>query len=584
MIPACFVTLDKIPLTANGKVDRKALPDPGLEGRSEYIAPRNEVEKKLVEIWRGVLGLGDEPSIGIDDNFFDLGGHSLRATILAAKIYKKLGMKIPLTEIFKSPTIRGLSKNIPDAAEGKYIPLKSTEKREYYHLSSLQKRFYILSQMRGIGTSYNFVNVMTLEGMLRRSCMEEAFQLLIQRHESLRTSFELREGEVVQRIRPAAEIDFSVEFQEKYESEPFIEEEIQQIIQAFSKPFDLSQPPLLRVKLVKMSYREHLLFFDMHHIISDGTSIGILVRDLVSFYQGKKISLLRLEYKDFCQWQNSSEGQETIKQQENYWLDLFKEEGPQLALFTDYERPAVQSFAGEAIYFSLEKEIKEKIDRLIRDSGATLYMILLAVYNILLSKYSGQEDIVVGTPIAGRQHADFENVIGLFINVLAMRNFPGADKTFLQFLNEVKENTLQAYQNQQYPFGHLLEKLGRIKEVSRNPLFDVELAVQNMEIPEFRLEGLRLAPYESYTYQISQVDVALYAAEAEGGDTIHANMLYCSALFKRETIERFIASFKEILSAVLENRNLLLRDIHIVHDFAVVESSAYQGESVDFDF
>jgi non-ribosomal peptide synthetase component F len=165
-----------------------------------------------------------------------------------------------------------------------------------------------------------------------------------------------------------------------------------------------------------------------------------------------------------------------------------------------------------------------------------------------------------------------------------MRNFPGADKTFLQFLNEVRENTLQAFQNQQYPFGHLLEKLGQMKEVSRNPLFDVELAVQNMEIPGFRLEGLRLAPYESYTSQISQVDVALYAAEAEAGDTIHVNMFYCTALFKRETIERFIASFKEILSAVLENRNLRLKDIHIVHDFAEVKPNVYQGESLDFDF
>jgi hypothetical protein len=386
---------------------------------------------------------------------------------------------------------------------------------------------------------------------------------------------------VVQRVHPHQHIEFALKYYEAPQVEPG-DKKIQHIIKKFIKPFDLNRAPLLKVGLIRCTREKHLVLFDIHHIISDGTSMGNLVRDVVSFYNANPMPRLRVQYKEFALWQNSSRGQTLIKEQEIYWLKRFKGKIPRLSIYTDYKRPAAQRFEGNSIDFSLEKEIKQRIDQMKQETGTTLYMVLLTVFTILLSKYSRQEDIVVGTPIAGRQHLEFENIIGLFINALPMRNFPTATKTFLQFLQEVKENTLQAFQNQQYPFGDLLKKLGLMKEINRNPLFDVELAVQNLETWEVQIQNLRFAPYKLFTPKVSQVDMTFNVFETN--ETIQVNLIYCTALFKPETMQRLINSFKEILSAVLENRDIQLKDIHILHDLDRIESNQYHDKTMEFDF
>jgi len=587
MIPSYVMTLKEIPLTANGKIDRKKLPPPQITPTAKYSQPRNQVEKKLAEIWLDILSTDASHSSqfnsspGIDDDFFELGGHSLKATVLAAKIHKEWGVKIPIADIFKKPTIRGLAKIIRETSANTSVSIEPTEERTYYPASSLQKRLYILQQIKGVGTAYHIPYILKVDGLLKKNNLGKAFQYLIRRHESLRTSFEMIGNQVVQRIHPQHHIDFALNYHETSGDEPG-EKKVQQIIQDFVKPFDLNQAPLLRVGLIKCSPGKHLLLLDIHHIISDGTSMTILVRDVVSFYKGSLIPSLRIQYKDFALWQNSSKGQAVIKEQETYWLRRFNGEIPQLKMYTDYPRPQIQHFEGDTVHFTLGKDIKTKTRQLNRDTGTTLYMVFLAVFNILLSRYSNQEDIIIGTPIAGREYTDFHNIIGLFINTLPMRNFPMPDKIFLQFLQEVKENTLQAFQNQQYPFGNLLEKLGLMKEISRNPLYDVELAVQNMEATEIRLQHLNFSPYESSISTMSQVDMTFNIMET--ADTIAGNVIYCQALFKPETMQRMINSFKEILSAVLENRDIQLKDIHIVHDLDRIGSNEYHDKTMEFDF
>jgi hypothetical protein len=330
--------------------------------------------------------------------------------------------------------------------------------------------------------------------------------------------------------------------------------------------------------LEELSPGKHLFLYDIHHIISDGTSRGIFLRDFMSCYEGKEKDLpeLRIQYKDFCCWQNSG-----FEKKEKYWLERFSGEIPKLNIYTDFPRPAVQDFAGDRILFTMEKEGSQRIKEFMKETGTTLYMVLLAVYNVLLGRYSGQEDIIVGAPTAGREHVDVENVIGVFINALAMRNFPQRDKTFLEFLSEVKKNTVDAYENQGYPFGDLLEKVIEIEDYSRNPIFQAELLVQNMEMPGLKLEGLRFTPYE-HPYSAAQVDLALEVWETDDG--ILFNLVYCTALFKKDTMERFSACFREILAVVPDNPGVKLQDIRLSHELQFTKPDVYRETQTDFEF
>jgi non-ribosomal peptide synthetase component F len=309
--------------------------------------------------------------------------------------------------------------------------------------------------------------------------------------------------------------------------------------------------------------------------------MGILIRDMVNFYEGKELPPLPIQYKDFSQWFNSPGGQEAIAGQEAYWLGQFEGKLPVSNMYTDYPRPPIQSFTGDNITFSMGEELTLKIKRLMPETGTTLFMALLAGLNILLSAYTGQEDIVVGAPIAGRMNDDFKDIIALFINALPTRNFPRKDKTFSRFLAELKENTINAYENQLYPFAALLEKLDIEKDLSRNPLFDVELVVLNMEIPTLEIEGLRFMPYD-YKWGVSQLDIDLYVSETE--KDIWVNLFYCTEIFKKETMEGFIAFYKEILSTVSDNKEIKLQDIRMPHNLAAAQSSGVEDDGDGFGF
>ncbi|MCP5102870.1 MAG: non-ribosomal peptide synthetase, partial [bacterium] len=463
MVPAYFVVMEKMPLNPNGKVDRKALPEPDRTAGGDYVPPRDEKEKILVNIWSELLGV-DCGRIGIHDNFFQLGGHSLKAAGLVGRIHKAFSVEIPIAELFQAPTIKGVSDYMEKTRESIYSSLTPVEKRAYYALSSVQERLFFIHQVAPSAVTYNLPAVMKLEGSVDRERFERAFKQLIRRHESLRTSFEIIGAEPVQIIHKSVEFEI-----EHYD---FTGEGETGDLSRVVRPFELSLPPLLRVGLGEIREDGYLLVVDMHHIISDGVSMGIFIKEFTALYCLEPLPGLQLQYKDFSHWQNNLAASGEFKAQEIFWQEQFKGEIPVLNLPTDYPRSSVQQFTGSRIDFEIGSGETAGLKQLALESGSTLYMVLFALFNLFLSKLSSQEDIVVGTAAAGRRRHDLKDIIGMFVNILALRTDTSGLKAFPDFLLEVKDNLLAAFENQDYQYEELVETLEIERDLSRNPLFD----------------------------------------------------------------------------------------------------------------
>ncbi|MCP4151177.1 MAG: AMP-binding protein, partial [bacterium] len=591
MIPTFFIKLEKIPLTSNGKANRKALAQiqiPNLKSPKSYQAPRNKIEEKLNRIWADILDL-QKQDISIDDNFFDIGGHSLRATIMASKIHKEFNVKLPLTEIFKNPSIRPLSDTIKKYAEDKYIAIETVEKKEYYVLSSPQKRLYVLHQMEPESTAYNMPFTVPLLKDTDPVKLQAVFKKLIRRHESLRTSFHMlpvTPGGVnpitsggapitsagdpitsggdpvtpnnqypitnnsfeipVQKLHD--EVEFEIEY---YKPGPAHQEtgtgerkHPKDVGSKFFRPFELSKAPLLRVGIIEPTAKGNdnqngIMMLDMHHIITDGTSQEVLLDDFLAIHAEKNLPTIKHQYKDYAEWQNSREQKELVKQQGQYWMDRFSGELPVLNLPTDYQRPLNQRFEGHTIAFELNKEEIANLKTAAKENETTLYMAILSSYTIVLSKLSGQQDIIVGTPTAGRRHTDLENIIGMFVNTLGMRNYPHGEKTVKEYLKELKENTLQAFENQDYPFEDLVDGLSIRRDTGRNPIFDVMLNLLNQTDYKKQntttitttsttssMSTMSTKSTPSTTSTTSKFDLTLIATDT--GDSLNFHFEYCT--------------------------------------------------------
>ncbi|QHZ56608.1 tyrocidine non-ribosomal peptide synthetase TycB [Brevibacillus sp. NSP2.1] len=552
MIPSFFVKLARIPVTPNGKTDRRALPKPegsALTG-AEYIAPTTELEQKLVAIWEQILGVSP---IGIQDHFFALGGHSLKAIQLISRIQKECKADVPLRVLFAQPTIQAIAAYVEGGEESAYHAIAQAEPQAYYPVSSAQKRMLILNQLDPGSTVYNLPVVLILDGTLDRERLERAISGLVSRHESLRTSFHTINGESVQRIH--AECPLPIVCMKA------TEEQVNEAVLRFMRPFDLETAPLCRVGLVKLGESRHVLIIDLHHIIADGVSTQLLLHDFARLYQHEALPELRIQYKDFAVWEKARTQTSDYQKQENYWLQRFAGEIPVLNLPLDYPRPAVQSFAGERYLFRAEKQLLDRLQRVAKETGTTLYMVLLAAYHVLLAKYSGQEDMVIGTVTAGRAHPDTESVTGMFVNTLAMRNQSAPTKTFRQFLLEVKDNTLAAFEHGDYPFEELVEKLALTRNRSRNPLFDTLFLLQNMDAGLIELEGMTVTPYVPEG-NMAKFDLSLEASENAAG--LSFCFEFCTKLFKRETIERMSLHYLQILQAASENTEQKLAQVEML--------------------
>lgn len=438
-------------------------------------------------------------------------------------------------------------------------PIPKVEMKDCYTLSAAQKRMYLLSRIDSESTAYNMTQVLRIEGELNLNHITQVIEKLVERHEILRTSFEIVKGEPVQRIH--RKVDFKVEFTETEEDK----ESIDRMIGEFIRPYDLSIPPLFRFKLVRLKNASerpvYLLLQDMHHIVSDGVSEGILVMEFNELYAGNELPPLKIQYKDYAAWQEKLLESKVVEPQKRFWKEQLSGELPVLNLPADFTRPVEFSYKGDSVLFTLDRELSDKLYRLARESRVTLYTVLLAAYNTLLAKYTGQTDIIIGTPSAGRRHSDIQNILGVFINTLVLRNFPEPDKTFSTFLQEVGANVLKVFDNQDYQFEQLVDELNIKRDLSRNPIFDTMFVLQNMNIGSIKAEGLELSSYE-YKRKMAQFDIQTIAVESKNGIDIEIN--YCTDLFKRETIERFGRHFTNILNFITGNTQARLNEIEIL--------------------
>ncbi|MCY9369690.1 lichenysin non-ribosomal peptide synthetase LicA [Bacillus haynesii] len=553
MIPSVFMQLQELPLTGNGKVDRRALPEPDVAqaAQKEYTAPRSRTEAQLADLWQEVLNV---PKIGVHDNFFELGGHSLIGMTLIARIQQEMNVDLQLKDLFQVPTIESLAQAAAKAEKKSAVYIEAAPDQETYPVSSAQKRLYVLQQIEGAEKSYNMPAVLQLEGKLDLKRLKSAAQMLIKRHEAFRTTFEIRDGEPVQRIWEAAELTIDVIDADEQEAEKLIKE--------FIRPFDLTKAPLFRMSIIRVTEEEHLLLVDMHHIISDGASVSVLIDEMTRLYAGEALEPLRIQYKDFSVWQQHLLT-ERHKMQEEYWLKELDGELPVLTLPTDHPRPSVQTFEGSRLRFALKPELVQQLRRLAKETESTLYMVLAASYSAFLSKLSGQSEVIVGSPAAGRPHADLSRIIGMFVNTLAIRTRPEGDKPFSAFLEEVKETTLGAFEHQDYPFEELIEKLNIQRDMSRNPLFDAVFSMQNADLKDLSMDGVTLKPYD-FAHQTAKFDLTLTAAEEDG--LLVFEMEYNTALFKRESIERWSGYWVNLLEAVAENPDARLSELSLLNE------------------
>ncbi|MCU4825161.1 amino acid adenylation domain-containing protein, partial [Bacillus cereus] len=471
MIPTYFLNLDKFPLTENGKIDKRALPTPDISHNTnlQYEAPKNDTEKKLVAIWENVL---ERERIGINDDFFDLGGHSLKASMVISRIRKRFGVEVRIKEVFENSTIKQLSELIQKKDKKHYTIINKAENKKYYKASSAEKRMFALWETDKNSIVYNLPIMIELTEELDICKVEEVLNEIVRRHEALRTSFHVVDGELVQRVHDKWNLEFNHKKLQKKEALLYMKK--------FIKPFDLTLAPLIRCSLITYE-NKNIILLDVHHIAADGVSVGLIRKEFKKLYKGEKLEKAVLQYKDYSEWQIDSLNQETSIKQEQYWLNRLSGELPILNIQTDYERPRVKSFEGSRINFTLDKMLTTKLRTIAKETGTTLYMVLLAVYNVMLAKYSNQEDIIVGTAESGRSYADLENTVGMFVNTVALRNFPESHKTFREFLEEVKYNTLKDFDNTDYQFENLTQKLALKRDASRNPLFDVMFTFESMD-------------------------------------------------------------------------------------------------------
>ncbi|HEX5709303.1 MAG TPA: amino acid adenylation domain-containing protein, partial [Pyrinomonadaceae bacterium] len=551
MVPTAFVTLDAMPLTPNGKVDRKALPKPS-EGtmRVEYVGARTPVEGVLAGVWSRLLGL---EKVGVNENFFELGGHSLLATQLVSGVREALGVDLPLRAVFESPTVAELATRVKrEIGAGTASPaaIVRAPRDEALPLSFAQERLWFLDRLEPGSALYNMPAALRLRGALDVDALSMTLDEVVRRHESLRTTFPVIEGRPAQAISDAARLQLRLDDLSHLEGAAREARVRELTAEEAARPFDLARGPLVRASLLRLAEDEHVLLWTMHHIVSDGWSLGVLVAEVGALYEaysnGRPSPLpeLEIQYADFAVWQRGWLQGEVLEGHLDYWRKQLAGAPPVLELPTDHSRPSVQTFRGARNAFKLPPELTAQLRALSQREGVTLFMTLLAAFQVLLSRYSGQDDVVVGTPIAGRNRAEVEGLIGFFVNTLAMRADLSGDPTFVELLGRVRESALGAYAHQDVPFEKLVEELQPARHLGHSPLFQVMFIFQNTPASTASLSGLHLSalPIETLT---AKFDLTLELREER--EQLIGELEYSTELFEQETIEKLARAYEELL-------------------------------------
>ncbi|SHM78877.1 amino acid adenylation domain-containing protein [Duganella sacchari] len=566
MVPSHFVSLERFPLTGNGKVDRKALPAPDLSrSQADYVAPSGEVEIAVAAIWAEVLMV---ERVGLHDNFFSLGGHSLLATQVISRTRTRFNVNLPLRSLFESPTVGAIAALIGETEQdsaAEHIP--QADRNQALPLSYAQQRLWVLDQFTAGTASYNVPFVLTLRGQLDVKALQRTLNEVVRRHEALRTTFHAEDGIPVQRVTasvtlPLVQTDLSD--LPRSEREAHAAWMAQDMAQA---PFDLATGPLIRASIVRMGESEHRFMLTMHHIVSDGWSVGVLVGELAALYsaytQGlpSPLAPLSIQYADFAQWQRNWLIGPVLDAQRSYWRDYLSGAPAILTLPTDRPRPPVQTYRGAVHYFHLPASVATGLQALGRETGTTLFMSLAAAFNIVLSRYSGQDDICLGTSIANRNRADIEPLIGFFVNTLVLRTRIDRSMRFRTLLEGVRADSLAAYARQDLPFEYLVDDLHLERQRSHSPLFQVMLVVQNAPLGDLELAGLELEPLRAETAS-AKFDLTLGVGGE--GDTLSASMEYSTDLFDESTIVRMAQHFTRLLESIVAAPDARIGDLDML--------------------
>ncbi|XXX72653.1 amino acid adenylation domain-containing protein [Sorangium sp. So ce134] len=552
MVPSAFVVLESLPLTPSGKVDRRSLPEPDGALGNEHVAPRTAGEERLAGIWREVLRA---ERVGVTDNFFELGGHSLLATQVVSRIRRELGVEVPLRALFEAPTVELLAARLGSEgarASGPAI-VAAARGAGPRPTSFAQERLWFLDQLEPESVAYTIPMALRIEGRLDVEALARSVQEVTRRHESLRTTFaQGAEGNVLSVVHAEPLVGLVREdLRGQADGQARVRAEAEREART---PFDLKRGPLLRAHLLSLSEQEHVLLLTLHHIVSDGWSLGVLVREVTALYDafahGRESPLapLAIQYADYAAWQRAWLSGAELEAQTAYWKEHLAGAPAALELPTDRPRPAVQTYAGATVRRALGKELSERVDALSHRLGATPFMTLLAGFNVLLSRYCNQRDIVVGTPIANRTRAETEPLIGLFVNTLALRTDLSGEPTFVDLLGRVKQATLGAYAHQDLPFERVVEALNAPRDLSRSPVFQVMFALQNAPAPALELAGLALGLLD-LDPGTSKFDLMLDVAPTKEGYV--ARWEFNSDLFDPPSIERLASHFINVLEGAL---------------------------------
>jgi len=569
MVPAAYVRLPALPLTANGKLDRRALPAPGGDAfaRRGYQAPVGGTETALAEIWSELLGV---ERVGVHDNFFELGGHSLLAMRVLSRVRQVFAVELPPQTIFVTPTMARMAWQVEDLHRAGLPVLPAVARVERTGptpLSFAQERLWFLDQLQPGSAFYNIPAALRLRGALDAEALERALGEIVRRHEALRTTFTDRDGTPLQVIAPFGGFRVPVRDLSGLDGAAREAQVRRLASEDATEPFDLAAGPLFRASLLRLDAEEHVLLVCMHHVVSDGWSMGVLFRELSALYgafrEGRTSPLreLPVQYADYALWQRRHLRADAVEGELAYWRERLAGAPALLELPTDHPRPAVQSYRGTREAVELPGELLARLRALGRSEGTTLYMTLLAAFQVLLSRYSGSEDVVVGSPIAGRTRREVEELIGFFVNTLVLRTDLGGDPSFREVLRRVREAALGAYAHQDVPFERLVAELQPERSLSHSPLFQVLFSVTDAGDAGANLPGVSTESVESV---ISTTQFDLHLAFSEGPGGFLAVMRYSTDLFERRTIARMLGHLEQVLEEVVEDAELRLSRLRVM--------------------
>nr|WP_227027201.1 non-ribosomal peptide synthetase [Corallococcus soli] len=555
MVPSSWVRLPSLPLNANGKVDRRALPAPEVPSASERRAqaPRNELEAALVAIWAEVLRV---EGVGIDDNFFELGGHSLLATQVVARVRTTLGVELPLGDLFTAPTVAALAARLGHgASKALAAPLIRADRTIPPPLSFAQQRLWFIDQLEPDSSLYNVPLALKFVGSLDVHALHRSLDALMARHEALRTTFRTEEGRPVQVIHPDLRVPFKMVDLTHLQDEGAREAEALRLrLEEARRPFNLGEGPLMRALLLKLGAEEHQVVLHLHHIVSDGWSLGVLVREVTALYDALHHSRppalpeLPVQYADYAVWQRDWLQGETLAAQLKWWKDSLAGASGVLELPTDKPRPPVLTPEGATVPVRFPRALSEQVEALAKREGATPFMVWLAAFQTLLHRYSGQDDVLVGSPIANRRHAETEGLIGFFVNTLVLRARFDEARTFRELLAQVRATTLGAQEHQDVPFEKLVEELKPARDLGRTPFFQALFALQNAPLPELALPGLSLRPLDADSGN-ARFDVELSLFRNPEG--FEGSLRYRTALFEPATVARMVGHLELLVGALV---------------------------------